>query len=52
MFFILSKMTGRKGRVVSGKDGSVQYELRNERDVRLEMLNIAEKTRFMNGEKV
>ena len=45
-------MTGRKGRVVSGKDGSVQYELRTERDVPLELLNIAEKKRFMEGEKV
>ena len=45
-------MTGRKGRVVTGKNGSVQYELRSERDVPLELLNIAEKKRFMTGEKV
>ena len=45
-------MTGRKGRVVSSKDGSVTYESRSERDVPLELLNIAEKKRFMEGEKV
>ena len=45
-------MTGRKGRVITGKNGTVQYELRSERDYPLEMLNIAEKQRFMNGEKV
>ena len=45
-------MTGRKGRVVSDEDGSVQYESRSEADVPLDMLNIQEKVRFMNGEKV
>ena len=45
-------MTGRKGRVVTGKNGSVQYELRSEREVPLELINIAEKKRFMDGEKV
>ena len=45
-------MTGRKGRVVSSKDGSVMYESRSERDVPLELLNICEKKRFMQGEKV
>ena len=45
-------MTGRKGRVVTRENGSVQYELRSERDVPLELLNIAEKKRFMQGEKV
>ena len=45
-------MTGRRGRVVSLPDGSVQYQLRSESDVSIEMLNIAEKQRFMNGEKV
>jgi len=44
-------MTGRKGRVVSTKDG-VQYESRSEVDVRLEILNLTEKQRFMDGEKV
>ncbi len=37
---------------MSRDDGTVQYELRNETDVPLEMLNMAEKERFMNGEKV
>ena len=32
-------------------DGSVQYQLRTESDVSIEMLNITEKQRFMNGEK-
>ena len=45
-------MTGRKGRVVTRKNGSVQYELRSTGDVPLELLNIAEKKRFMGGEKV
>jgi len=45
------QMTGRKGRVVSTKDG-VQYESRSEVDVRLEILNLTEKQRFMDGEKV
>ena len=45
-------MTGRKGRVVSTDDGNVQYESRSESDTPLELLNLAEKQRFMNGEKV
>ena len=45
-------MTGRKGRVVSDVEGDVQYESRAEADVPLDMLNIQEKVRFMNGEKV
>ena len=45
-------MTGRKGRVVSDVEGDVQYESRAETDVPLDMLNIQEKVRFMNGEKV
>ncbi len=44
-------MTGRKGRVVSTDDG-VQYESRSESDVSLEMLNLVEKQRFMDGDKV
>lgn len=45
-------MTGRKGRVVSNDDGTVSYESRSKQDVPLEILNIAEKKRFMDGEKV
>src|SRR5271170_3986704 len=44
-------MTGRKGRVVSNEDGSVNYELRYLNDAPLELLNMAEKERFMNGQK-
>ena len=44
-------MTGRKGRVVSTDDGQVQYESRSEIDVPLEILNLTEKQRFMDGEK-
>lgn len=45
-------MTGRKGRIVSNGDGGVQYESRSEVDVPLETLNLTEKQRFMDGEKV
>ena len=45
-------MTGRKGRVVSTDDGGVQYESRSESDVPLEILNLTEKQRFMDGDKV
>lgn len=44
-------MTGRKSRVVSTTDG-VQFESRSEADVSLEILNLTEKQRFMDGEKV
>lgn len=50
-YFIL-KMTGRKGRVVSNDDGSISYESRSELDVPVEILNITEKQRFMDGDKV
>lgn len=46
------KMTGRKGRVVAKDDGSFVYELRSKDDVQLEVLNVAEKQRFMEGSKV
>ena len=44
-------MTGRRGRIVTMIDGSVQYQLRTEPDVSPELLNIKEKQRFMDGEK-
>lgn len=47
----VAEMTGRKGRVVQFEDGTVQYESRSEQDVNLEILNVMEKQRFMNGEK-
>ncbi|KAH6933665.1 hypothetical protein HPB50_017430 [Hyalomma asiaticum] len=45
------QMTGRKGRVVSTDNGTIQYESRSEVDVPLETLNLTEKQRFMDGEK-
>ena len=45
-------MTGRKGRVVSTDEGNVVYESRSEIDAPLETLNLTEKQRFMDGEKV
>lgn len=44
-------MTGRKGRVISTDEG-ISYESRSEMDVPLEILNLTEKQRFMDGEKV
>ncbi|XP_012940832.1 protein strawberry notch homolog 1 [Aplysia californica] len=46
----VAEMTGRKSRVVSTHDG-VQFESRSESDVPLEILNLTEKQRFMDGEK-
>ena len=37
--------------MVSLPDGSVHYQLRSESDVSLEMLNLTEKQRFMDGDK-
>ena len=48
----VAEMTGRRGRVVSLPGGRIQYQLRTENDVSTEMLNIKEKQRFMDGEKV
>ena len=45
-------MTGRKSRVLAKDDGSFVYEPRSKDDVPLEILNVAEKKRFMNEEKV
>merc|ERR1719225_1203334 len=48
----VSEMTGRKGRVVQDQvSGDVRYESRSEMDIPLETLNLAEKDRFMKGEK-
>ncbi|XP_023699098.1 protein strawberry notch homolog 1 isoform X2 [Paramormyrops kingsleyae] len=47
----VAEMTGRKGRVVSNDDGSISYESRSEQDVPVEILNLTEKQRFMEGEK-
>eukprot|EP00118_Oscarella_pearsei_P006824 m.31751 g.31751 ORF g.31751 m.31751 type:complete len:1430 (+) comp31532_c0_seq2:742-5031(+) len=48
----VAEMTGRKGRVVTTLTGNVQYESRSKGDVPLEMLNVFEKDRFVNGEKL
>ena len=45
-------MTGRRGRVVILDDGTIQYQLRAEVDVPVDMMNIQEKQRFMRGDKV
>ena len=48
----VAEMTGRRGRVVSLPGGGVQYQLRSEHDVTTELLNIRERQRFMDGDKV
>lgn len=45
-------MTGRKGRVVKNENGEVIYESRCQGDSQLERVNMDEKERFMNGEKL
>lgn len=45
-------MTGRKGRLVSGEGGMVRYEKRNDSDASLEAINLSEKQKFMDGNKV
>ncbi len=48
----VAEMTGRKGRVVQDQSyGDVRYESRSEADIPLETLNLAEKDRFMQGQK-
>lgn len=47
----VAEMTGRKGRVVASEDGTVSYECRNEAEISLELLNVAEKARFMDDKK-
>lgn len=47
----VAEMTGRKGRVVKDSYGQIAYHQRNEIDCS-EALNIEEKKRFMNGEKL
>ncbi|KAM9461861.1 strawberry notch homolog 2b isoform 2-T2 [Clarias gariepinus] len=48
----VAEMTGRKGRVVRRPDGSVRYESRAEQGHTIDHINIKEKDRFMNGEKL
>ncbi|KAL3320693.1 Protein strawberry notch 1 [Cichlidogyrus casuarinus] len=48
----VAEMTGRKGRMVMDDSGRVLYESRRENDVTLEILNLTEKQRFMDGDKL
>lgn len=48
----VAEMTGRKGRVVKNGAGIVDYESRAEGDVPLEKINLLEKQRFMDGDKL
>lgn len=47
----VAEMTGRKGRVVTTSDGSVEYQTRSLNDVAWENLNLKEKQRFLDDEK-
>uniref|UniRef100_A0A8C3U8Y4 Strawberry notch homolog 2 n=1 Tax=Catharus ustulatus TaxID=91951 RepID=A0A8C3U8Y4_CATUS len=48
----VAEMTGRKGRVVRRPDGSVQFESRAEQGLSIDHVNLKEKERFMQGEKL
>jgi len=53
----VAEMTGRKGRIVhkqqnQANTNSYVYETRNEFDVPVELLNVAQKEKFMNGQKL
>nr|XP_020649832.1 protein strawberry notch homolog 2 isoform X1 [Pogona vitticeps] len=48
----VAEMTGRKGRVVRQPDGSVVFETRAEPGLSIDNVNLKEKERFMNGEKL
>ncbi|XP_063311626.1 protein strawberry notch homolog 2 isoform X1 [Pelobates fuscus] len=48
----VAEMTGRKGRVVRCSDGSVRFESRAEHNLSIDNVNLREKERFMNGEKL
>nr|XP_031529726.1 protein strawberry notch homolog 2 isoform X1 [Vicugna pacos] len=48
----VAEMTGRKGRVVSRPDGTVAFESRAEQGLSIDHVNLREKERFMNGEKL
>nr|CAB3265878.1 protein strawberry notch homolog 1 [Phallusia mammillata] len=47
----VAEMTGRKGRVIATDEGNVEYQSRAESDVPVELLNLTEKQRFMDGDK-
>lgn len=46
----VAEMTGRKGRIVQN-DGNFKYESRSDSESSLEVMNLIEKQRFMDGEK-
>ncbi|KAM6466151.1 protein strawberry notch homolog 2 isoform 1-T2 [Liasis olivaceus] len=48
----VAEMTGRKGRVVRRPDGSVVFESRAEQGLSIDHMNLKEKERFMNGDKL
>ncbi|XP_044311932.1 protein strawberry notch homolog 2 isoform X3 [Varanus komodoensis] len=48
----VAEMTGRKGRVVRQQDGSVAFESRAEQGLSIDHVNLKEKERFMNGDKL
>ncbi|XP_078526067.1 protein strawberry notch homolog 2 isoform X2 [Lissotriton helveticus] len=48
----VAEMTGRKGRVVRRADGSITFESRAEQSLSIDNINLKEKERFMNGEKL
>ncbi|KAM8960307.1 protein strawberry notch homolog 2 [Pelodytes ibericus] len=48
----VAEMTGRKGRVVRRSNGSVQFESRAEHNLSIDNVNLREKERFMNGDKL
>ncbi|XP_012862861.1 protein strawberry notch homolog 2-like [Echinops telfairi] len=48
----VAEMTGRKGRVVSRPNGTVVFESRAEQGLSIENVNLVERERFMNGEKL
>uniref|UniRef100_A0A8C5UF42 Protein strawberry notch homolog 2 n=1 Tax=Malurus cyaneus samueli TaxID=2593467 RepID=A0A8C5UF42_9PASS len=48
----VAEMTGRKGRVVRRPDNSVVFESRAEQGLSIDHVNLKEKERFMQGEKL
>nr|XP_056723637.1 protein strawberry notch homolog 2 [Euleptes europaea] len=48
----VAEMTGRKGRVVRRPDSSIVFESRAEQGLSIDHVNLKEKERFMNGDKL
>ncbi|XP_029469257.1 protein strawberry notch homolog 2 isoform X2 [Rhinatrema bivittatum] len=48
----VAEMTGRKGRVVRRADGAITFESRAEQCLSIDNVNLKEKERFMNGDKL